>query len=313
MPHAPEVRISGGRFGLMPRARPAGVIVMLLSLWSCGPGRLDPEQSGGELLSGTEGVDYLGGRSFSVSLDGRWLLFSQDTVSGPPNPSSGLGELALRQLEAYELYDLAGHRPVPVGVGDGARDFVMAGESLLAQGGCWAPHERSSLAVVQDAYGRYLGVDPLAAHPEWIVIEGDPFAFREYCTQEELLWSAAGTIGRFSIAEFRGSQVTIVDADDSEVVLATHPAPRVLGEVAIGHVRLSPDGRRLSYVISTMVAGFLRATHGFVISRDGEGGEVTILASSVATVRWGPEDSTVYAHVNRDGDRRSAIYRWSFP
>ncbi len=91
--------------------------VILTPASSCVPRPVNPDETGGELLPDTEGYDYLGGNPFSLSPDGRWLLFSRSVDLAPLPASSGLEEIMLRDLSAYVLYDLALHQGTRVALG----------------------------------------------------------------------------------------------------------------------------------------------------------------------------------------------------
>jgi hypothetical protein len=289
-------------------ARPVvGAALLLFSVTSCGPGPLDPGVTGGQLLPGTEGVDYLGGRPFSLSPDGRWMLFSKPPAADAP---SDLESLMLRQLHAFVLYDLDELKGTPVELSDGAREFVASGAAMLPGEGCWIPND--DRVVISNEFGRYLGVDPDAARPAWEVIESEPFAYGEYCPGEDNTQMEPETLGPFQIAHARGRMVIIVDAHDPHKVFAMHQAPKFPGMgLLLGDVRLTHDGWRMVYTITPNFGSFVGNARGFVVSYDAPPEHPMILASPVHALRWSPDGSTVYADVEHEG--QAAIYRWRLP
>ena len=283
------------------------LLLLLLSVPSCGPGPLDPGVTGGQLLPGTEGVEYLGGRPFSFSPNGRWMLFSKRSVA---DAASDLESVVLRELQGFVLYDLKALEGTPVALSDGAREFAASGAALLSDGGCWIPGD--GRVVVRAEFGRYLGVDPNAARPAWDVIESEPFAFREYCSHEDNTPMEPETIGPFQIAHAGGRLVIIVDARDPHKIFARHRAPKFPGMgLLLGDVHLTDDGWRLAYTITPNFGSFVGNARGFVVSYDAPPEHPMILASPVHALGWSPNGSTVYADVERGG--QTAIYRWRLP
>jgi hypothetical protein len=281
--------------------------VLLLVVTSCGPGPLDPRTTGGQLLPDTEGLDYLGGNPFSISPDGRWLLFSKpiiDTAEG----AEDLESFTLRQLQTFVLYDVTLLEGTPVGLSAGARELVASGAAVFPDGGCWV----DGRVVVHNEFGRYLGIDPTAARPEWQAIESEAFAFREHCPREDKMWREPETVGPFHIAHARGRLVIIVDAHDPRKVFAMHRAPRFPGmKLFIGDVRLSVDGWRLAYTITPHFGSFAGNSRGFVVAFDAPPDHPMVLGSPVHAIRWAPEGSAIYADVVHDG--QPGIYRWRLP
>ncbi len=283
--------------------------VLLLVVASCGPGPLDPGTTGGQLLPGTEGLDYLGGHPFSISPDGRWLLFSKPIVDAADG-AEDLESFTLRQLQTFVLYDVTLLEGTPVGLSAGARELVASGAAVFPDGGCWIPD--GGRVVVHNEFGRYLGIDPAADQPEWQAIESEPFAYRGPCSRDDKAWQESETVGPFHIAHARGRLVIIVDAHDPRKVFAMHRAPRFPGmKLFIGDVRLSVDGWRLAYTVTPHFGSFAGNSRGFVVSFDAPPDHPMVLGSPVHAIRWAPDGSTIYADVVHDG--QSAIYRWRLP
>jgi len=284
--------------------------VVVCAVASCGPGPLDPTTTGGQLLPGTQGVEYLGGRPFSISPDGRWMLFSKLPDDARPAGSEDLEQLTLRQLESFVLYDLEQREGTPVGVSDGVRDLAAAGGAVLVDGGCWVPDEDA--VVVGNEFGRYLGVRPIVPQPRWEAIASEPFAFRDRCRHEDGSRPEPGTVGPFHIAHAGGRLIIIVAADDPHRVFAVHRAPRFPGMgVHLGNLRLTADGWRLAYTVTPHLGSFVGNARGFVVSYDAPPERPTVLGSPVHAIEWGPDGSTVYADVERNG--QPGIYRWRLP
>jgi hypothetical protein len=288
----------------------AALLLLLLSVTSCGPGPLDPSETGGQLLPGTEGVDYLGGRPFSVSPDGQWMLFSKPPADDVADAPSDLESQMLRQFQAFVLYDLEALEGTPVELSNGAQEFVASGSTLLPDGGCWIPND--GRVVISNEFGRYLGVDPDAARPAWEVIESEPFAYGEYCPHEDTTRLEPETIGPFRIAHAGGRMVVIVDAHDPHKAFAMHRAPKFPGmSLMLGDVHLTHDGWRMAYTITPNLGSFVGNARGFVVSYDAPPEHPMILASPVHALGWSPDGSTVYADVEHEG--QTAIYRWRLP
>lgn len=272
---------------------------------------MGPGQTGGELLPSTEGYDYLGGYPFSVSPDGRWLLFSRSSDLEPV-VGSDLEATTLRSLSAYVLYDLSRAEGIRVGLSAQMPEFVRRIEgAFVPDGGCWIPHADGWRPALDGAGGQYLSADPTATSPEWVLIDSEPYAYGEYCPAANNLMSPQ-TLGRFRIVEVQGRRVRIVDAEDSEIVLASHRAPMFPGtDIVMSRPRLSPSGDRLGYATTSVFGSLARPSRAFVLSSTAPGVGPVPLASSVEAIRWGGDDSTIYAGVRGDGIR--GIYRWRLP
>ncbi|MDH3214520.1 MAG: hypothetical protein OEM05_18745 [Myxococcales bacterium] len=284
--------------------------MLLLVGASCGPGPLDPRATGGQLLPGTEGVDYLGGRPFSISPDGQWMLFSKLVADDAADALDDLESLTLRQLQAFVLYDLGELKGTPLELSAGAREFAASGAALLPDGGCWIPDD--GRVVVRGEFGRYLGVDPNSDRPVWEVIESEPFAYEEYCPREVNQRVEPATLGPFQIAHAGDRLVIIVDAHDPHKIFAMHRAPKFPGMgLLLGDVHLTHDGWRLAYTITPHFGSFVANARGFVVSYDAPPERPMVLGSPVYAIQWGPDGSTVFADVEHE--RQAAIYRWRLP
>ncbi|NNG15662.1 MAG: hypothetical protein HKM89_04210 [Gemmatimonadales bacterium] len=300
------------------RVHHTALFALLLVVLSCGPGPLDPRVTGGQLLPGTEGVEYFGGRPFSISPDGRWLLFAKALADEAADAPDDLESLMLRQLQAFVLYDLDELEGTPVALSAGTRELVASGSAFLPDGGCWIPDDgetrggQRGRVVITDEFGRYVGVDPDAAQPAWEVIESEPFAYGEYCPREDNARSEPETVGPFQIAHAGGRLVIIVDARDPHKVFAMHRAPKFPGmRLMLGDVQLTEDGWRLAYTVTPNFGSFVGNARGFVVSYGAPPERPTVLAAPIHALRWAPDGSTVYADVEHEG--QTAIYRWRLP
>jgi hypothetical protein len=262
-------------------------------------------------------VDYLGGRPFSVSPDGRWMLFAKASANGA-DTSSDLDSHTLQQLQAFVLYDLDDLVGTPVEIGAGVRERIASGSAILPDGGCWIPDDgegpggSAGRVVITDAFGRYLGVDPNAAPPAWELIESERFAYREHCPREDHAQHGPETVGPFHIAHAAGRLVIIGDAHNPHKVYAIHRAPKFPGMgLILGDVHLTDDSWRLAYTVTPNFGSFVGNARGFVVSYDAPPERPTVLAAPVHALGWDPDGSTVYASVEHEG--QSGIYRWRLP
>lgn len=281
------------------------LLTSLGGLLSCGPAYVAPEHTGGELLPDTESWDDFGADPFSVSPDGRWLMFVQ-SEGLEPAPRSDFGGRMLRYLSAYVVYDLVRLEATRVALGSDVGDtFTRMGGGFLPTG-CWIPEAEGWRAAVP-LRGQYLIADPEAERPEWIVADAEPYAFSDLCPLE-VPEEAPGVVGRFRVAESAGKRISIVDAEDTETVLATHRASWFPGmDITLRRLRLAPEGTRLAYDVGSTFGSLGGRSTAFVISYD-DGNEPVALASSVYGFQWGGDDTTLYAAVAGEGAR--GLYRW---
>lgn len=295
---------AAGRVTGSARAALLGALVAA----ACGPGPLDPSRTGGELLPGTQGAAYLGGHPFSLSPDHRWLVFVRDDPA-ERGTEIDLADLEIARLRAYVLYDLEGAATTPLGSSDGAADLVRSGGGLLLDGGCWLETDRSPRVVIRDAFGRFLGFDPTLPEPSWTVVDLDRPSYGEACPSVDPHRPPVEPLGPFRLEGSGSRTATISASDDPRVVYAAHTAGLLSTEVRLSHVQLSPDGRRLAYVVTPSLGSFVSQARAFVIDADDPPGSPTPLASPVYALRWAPDGSALYAAVGRG--EGMAIYRWS--
>lgn len=282
------------------------LVISLQGLLACGPGQVAPEETGGELLAGTEAYDFLQSHDFSVSPDGRWLLFARNATPGPPPPGLDLVGHMLRDLSAYLVYDLSRRKATRVVLGPEARDVALRYEFYLPTGGCWVPKGDGWWAAVA-LPGQYLIADPDVPNPEWAVDDTEPYGYRDHCPLD-IRWAVPEVLGRFRFAERGGRRISIVDAEDTEVVLARHRAPWLpWTDISLSRIRLAPGGTHVAYAATAAFGSFAGRTTAFVLPSEAGPGP-TALASEVGTVRWGVDDTTLYATVV--GERGRGIYRW---
>lgn len=291
-----------------PSIAPLLAATLAVTMGGCGPGPLDPARSGGDLLTGTEEVTYLGGRSFSISPDHRWLVFASEVAAD----STGAGDhvaFQLARLEAYVSYGLTDRTGRSVSVGDGVEELVRSGGGMLLGGGCWISREGGPRVLLRDSFGRAIGFDPVAGAPVWEVVDIDRDALRAACPLEDATDVPSEPIGPFRIDGAGSSTARIVDADDASRVYATHSAGVMSTGLLVGHVRLSADGRRLAYTITPTLGSFVSNARAFMVDADEASGSPTALAAPVYGLRWAPDGSALYAVVDVDGTR--AVHRWA--
>jgi hypothetical protein len=310
-----ECEIGDGRTAKLllrsPRIWVFAALVCLGSIAGCVDER-SPEVTGGRLVTGTEGLDYLGGLSFSLSPDGRWVLFARDTILEPPEWDATFEEMARRTLEAYVILDLEGGEAARLQVGEDVTAFHEREVSVHHRGGCWVPSGQGWQASLGWAIGGHLGFDPSVKGPRWRILPGDRDLVRESCGYDDRYVSGPVRVGPFLIAEHRGGRVLIVDADRPERVVAEHRAPLVAGGVSISDITLSPDGTRISYIVNTESFGFARNSEGYVLGSIGEEPQLHFLSPHVSTMRWAPDNVSLLANA-RGADGRTGIFRWSLP
>ncbi|MDH3271232.1 MAG: hypothetical protein OEN56_07870 [Gemmatimonadota bacterium] len=290
----------------MTRGRPLAscLVTAATAISACGGGPTDPGSTGGELLRGSEGVDYLGGRPFSFSPEGRWMVFS----TRPPGEEGFLEAYTIPKLETYVRYDTRTLEGTKVEVSEELRDSLGPDASMLFDGGCWIPVDGGWRVVLRDAFSRALGFDPEAPGPEWRTVEVDRSTLAERCPFEDPLTGGSVTLGRFRVDGGNSKHITIVDSRAPDRVLASHRTRAPGRTLLLGEARPSPDGRRLAYTVSPNFGTFVGRARMYVVSVEESGGAPQALASSVFALRWADAGEGLYAHVRAGGV--DAIYRW---
>lgn len=287
--------------------RPAAALAVAAIVGGCGPGPLDPTDTGGELLTGTDNVAYLGGRPFSLSPDHRRLVFSVED----PSDSQTAGDhvaFQLARLAAYVSYDLMDGSRTSVSVEDDVADLLRGGGGVLLGSGCWISGEGGRRVLLRDSFGRAIGFDPAAGSPAWEVVEIDRDELRAACPPQDPVAAPSEVIGPFRIEGVGSRRVRIVAADDPSTVYATHSAGAMSTELLVGHIRLSDDGRRLAYTITPALGSFVSNARAFMVDAGDPSASPEPLASPVYALEWAPDDPALYAVVERDGT--TAIHRW---
>ncbi len=294
-----------------PRMLVSAALVCLGAIAGCVDER-SPEVTGGRLITGTQGLDYLGGRSFSLSPDGRWVLFARDTVLEPPAWDQTFEEMARRTLEAYMILDMEGGGAARLQLGEDVVAFLKREVSVHHRGGCWVPSGQGWQASLGWAIDGHLGFEPNLEGPRWRIVPADRDLVRESCRFNERYVSGPVRVGPFLIVEPRGERVLIVDGDRPERVAAEHRAPLIAGGVSISDITLSPDGTRISYIVNTEAFGFARNSEGYVLGSIAGEPQLHFLSPHVSTMRWTPNSASLLANA-RGADGRRAIFRWSLP
>lgn len=280
---------------------------MAVIVGACGPGPLDPSSSGGELLTGTEDVAYLGGRPFSISPDRRWLVFSAE-VPSDSQPVEDHVAFQLARLDEYVSYDLRDGTSTSVSVGDDVGELLRSGGGVLLGGGCWVSGDGGHRVLLRDSFAGAIGFDPAAESPTWEVVEIDRDELRTLCPAEGPVTVPSEVVGPFRIEGAGSRGVRIVAADDPSTVYAMHSAGALSTELLVGHVRLSDDGRRLAYTITPALGSFVSNARAFLVDVDDASDSAIPLAAPVYALEWAPDAPTLYAVVDRDGTM--GIYRW---
>lgn len=284
-----------------------GAIAVLLVTAACGE-PVDPATTGGQRLTGTGGVDYLGGQPFSLSPDGRWMLFSTRPATDSVRDSDDLRAILLQKLGTYVLYDLTRLEGTPVVVGQALRDSINENRGVLFDGGCWLPAQVGSVVGLRDTWGNVIATDPRATEPMWTTSEIDRDTYGEHCPSEDRLTGETVTVGPFRIEGTRTSEITIRDAHDAGLVYAVHRTRFPLRTLLVEEARLSPDGRRLAYSVSANFGSFIGHAKVLLISAHAPHDEPALLASAVYALRWSNDGSQLFADVPFEG--QSAVYRW---
>jgi hypothetical protein len=162
--------------------------------------------------------------------------------------------------------------------------------------------------VLRDAFGRAIGFDPAVDVPAWGIEDIDREELRAACPLEDAIDVSSDSIGAFRIEGAGSRRVRVVATSDASTVYATHSAPLTATGLLVGHVRLSPDGRRLAYTITPTLGGLVSIDRAYRVDADEASGSPTSLAAPVRALRWAPDGSALYAAV--EGDGTTAVYRW---
>ena len=264
------------------------------------------------LVPGTEGLDYLGGRSFSISPDSRWLLFARDSLETPPDPNATFREFMTRTYESYVVVDLLDQSARRLSVGRDVLDYLDREVTTLHRGGCWIPMGDRWHGSMGMAVGGHLGFDPHEEEARWHIFPVESEVVRAACPIEDPYLFEPTLVGRFMVEEVRGRRVVVVDADRPGQVLAEHGASGVFGSVSISHVRLAPDGTRIAYIVNTESLGFARDSQGWVLERGADGPRLHFLSPHVSAPQWSPDGGALYANA-WDSTRTPAVFRWPIP
>ena len=286
-------------------------LASVATMAGCVDGR-SPDVTGGQLVAGTEELDYLGGSSFSLSPDGRWLLFARDTVSEPLGWEATLQDFFRRTYESYVLLDLETGDTVRFGLAEDVVALLDREVSIHRRGGCWVPTADGWQGSLGMAIDGHLGFVPGAGEALWRILPADDDVVRASCGVIVPHVSRPVRIGDFLIEEVFGERVRIVDAADPDRVLADHRATRLIGHVAISDVHLSPDGTRLAYVVHTESFGFARDSQGYVLEVTPEGPRTHFLSPRLSAPRWAADGTALFANA-WDANGRPAVFRWSMP
>ncbi len=246
-----------------------------------------------ERLAGTDDVSPIGDQAFSISPDGRWLLY----------PSSRGNILA----PAYTLYNIERRQATGISLSARVQELAAQGRGPLGRAGCWEP---DSTHVVLPGDRILFVADPRSAPPRWDVNESVSVTeFRRYydCkgTSPE-----SGTIVRPLTVSPR--EVNIVSAADPGRVLARHQASRAdVDRILIRFPTLSQNRQRLSYVVIEYGGSFLIASRGYVLNLNSAAAQKPLLLADhvLGPVLWSPDGVFAYACTSESRGAK-AIYRW---
>jgi len=271
-----------------------GMVVLLAGVLASACARtVDPRTSGGERLPDSDGVRGTSPECFCLAPDGRFLLFESLRDTG--------------MLPAFTLYDLGARVARPVAWGNAAAEAVREGHGPRADSPCrW----RDEGVEVDGDAGRTFTLVVTSSAPEW--------GLRAPGAQT----GAGSSDGSAAPPEAAQATFTVVRRSDRAadiVKLGAEKGPPAAQHAAedaaasgldIVHLRLSPHGRRLAYVVSEHQQAFLLPPRAYVLdlSRPGEA-PVLLAAPVLGAPRWLPDGSGLLACVG-GGPQTRGLYLW---
>ena len=258
-------------------------------------GATDPALSGGQRVPGTELAICPNDTGFFLSPDGRWLVFEIGDASDPGYVAFASPRFAVLDVVKAEVREVVVAEDV----------LALAGEQEgpLAARACW------------DADGRRL-VMPGPGRGSWFAIDaGSPApglaaAQSPACAAEgEGDDPAAGVI---RIERRSPRRVEITSRAGGEVLAAHEAEGAGSTRIDVGRLRLSPDGRYASYVVTERQGSFASPSRAFVLDLAAPRPDrPRLLAAPVlGSPLWSPQ-SVLYACTGGRGDSTPRIVRWS--
>jgi hypothetical protein len=260
----------------------------LLRLIGAAPGAISTDR-----LVGTDDVSPIGDQAFSISPDGKWLLY----------PSSRGNILA----PAYVLYNVEKRQATRISLSAKVQALAAQGRGPLGRAGCWEP---DSTRVFLPGDRILFVADPRPAAPRWDVNESVSVTeFRRYYDCKGTL-PEPGTIVRTVTVSPR--EVKIVSATDPGRVFASHRATRAdVDRVLIRFPTVASNRRSLSYVVIEYGGSFLIASTGYVLNLTSAAAQKPLLLADhvLGPVLWSPDAVFAYACTSESRGAK-AIYRW---
>ena len=278
-------------------------LATLLLSAACGFMPVSPTSTGAEVLENTQGAVRQQGRAFTISPDGRWLLFSLGLDMS--QEFEDLTEVGRQQLDAHRLYDLWTRQAIPIRRTPEVDEWLELVEVFLPDGGCWA---QAPLRVfVRDPTSGGAEVEPYSEPPTWTLVP----ARQAPCRSPDFASVQRDTVlGAFHVG-WEGKDLVIRGRRKPDRIYARYgPIPLIGSRVAVSELALSGDGRALAYAVDRPLGSFVGNDAGFFITEDSDSGPRS-LATPISTLRWGPE-GWLYAQAEVVGgsDPVQGIVRW---
>lgn len=271
---------------------------------SCGFWPVSPTSTGGEVLKNTEGAMGFRSRAFTLSPDGRWLLFSLK----PDRPTEYRGdhELAGQQLDAHRIYDLRTQQAFGVRRTPEVDEWLKRTGVFFTNIGCWA--EQPLRVYIWGGRSGGVEVEPGSESPTWRLVPADQVPCqwpRESHTPQQ-----DTVLGEFRIG-WEEKVLVIREREEGGRVYARYdPIPLIGSRVRIDGLALSDDGRSLAYVVDKPTGSFVGKQMGFFVSADSDSPPHK-LAGRISDIQWG-KGGWLYGNVMVDSgpEKAWAIARW---
>jgi hypothetical protein len=250
---------------------------------------------GAAVLPGTEDVAPQGDENFALSPDGQLLLYP-----------SGRGSWV---DPVFVLYDLSTHEGHDLPLDPETRALAGRGEGPLFRARCW---DEGGRRIVFAGSGGYFVADigAGAASLRWVAERDLPAMERR---RFAALSEAPDDPHAVSVAQQAPTRAAIVRRSDLTVVAEHEPEGFLVTRLFIEHVTVSPDIRRVAYVVQELRGSFAVPARGYMVSLAAVGGTAggpRLLGASVhGPMRWTPDSRTLYACVELAG-RNAALVEW---